>query len=96
MMAAFSNLATSDGKPDTGEMAGNIMLALITTACGLAIAVPLVLCTADINIRIRKMEDLVASGITHLMDSLGTALGREGAPAPAARAEPETVMVEDR
>ena len=48
-------------------MAADIQFALITTACGLAIAVPLVLATASINIRVRKMEDLVGWGLTRLI-----------------------------
>ena len=40
----------------------------VTTAAGLAIAIPLVMCTASINIRIRKMEDLVGAGLTRFME----------------------------
>lgn len=75
MMAAFDNLGAGT-KVDPGVMANNIMLALITTAIGLAIAVPLMIATASINIQIRKMEDLVASGLSRLMDSLQSLPGR--------------------
>lgn len=69
MMGAFANL--SDGtKVDTGKMAEDIMFALITTACGLSIAVPLLLCQEGINARIRKMEDLVSAGLSRLLESL--------------------------
>ena len=44
------------------------MFALITTACGLAIAIPLVLAVAFINIRIKKMEDLVGYGINQFLE----------------------------
>ena len=74
MMGAFSQLATGD-QVDPTQMAEDIGFALITTACGLAIAIPLVLCTASINIRIRKMEDLVSAGLVHLFDTLKTVLG---------------------
>ena len=63
MMGAFSKLASSENVDPTA-LADDISLALITTACGLAIAIPLVICTASINVRIRKMEDLVGSGLT--------------------------------
>ena len=69
MMGAFANLSSGD-KVDTIQMAEDIQFALITTACGLAIAVPLVLATASINIRVRKMEDLVGWGLTRLFESI--------------------------
>lgn len=69
MMGAFANLSSGD-KVDTVQMASDIQFALITTALGLAIAVPLVLSTASINIRIRKMEDLVGIGMTRLFEAL--------------------------
>lgn len=76
MMGAFSNLS-SGNQIDTAKMADDIGFALITTACGLAIAIPLVLCMASINIRIRKMEDLVSAGLVHLFETLKIVLGSE-------------------
>lgn len=67
MMGAFQTLATAE-TVDAGELAKNINVALYTTAAGLAIAIPLVLCTAYINIRIRKMEDLVAYGVNQFLE----------------------------
>jgi len=75
MMGAFSNLSSGE-KVDTIEMAADIEFALRTTACGLAIAVPLVLATASINIRLTKMEDLIESGLGRLFESLKTILVR--------------------
>ena len=69
MMGAFSNLSTGT-QVDTGQMAGDIMFALITTALGLAIAVPLVIGSAGLNIQIRKMEDLVSVGLARLLDNI--------------------------
>ena len=61
MMAAFDTLKTAENvKPDV--LAGDISVALITTACGLAIAIPLLVAVAAVNIRIRKMEDLAVAG----------------------------------
>jgi biopolymer transport protein ExbB/TolQ len=75
MMGAFGKLAGKQNvNPDV--LAGDISTALITTALGLAIAIPLVLCTASIRIRIRRMEDLVVSGMTHFFDALRTGLER--------------------
>lgn len=75
MMGAFANLS-SGSQVDTGQMAEDIMFALITTAMGLAIAVPLVLGSASINIQIRKMEDLVSVGMARLMDIMTSVSSR--------------------
>ena len=75
MMGAFANLSSGE-KVDTIQMASDIQFALITTACGLAIAVPLVLATASINIRVRKMEDLVSWGLTRLFESMKFIMGK--------------------
>jgi biopolymer transport protein ExbB/TolQ len=71
MMGAFADLA-SGSKVDPARMAENIGFALITTALGLAIAVPLLISNASINVRIRKTEDLVASGLARLLDTMKT------------------------
>jgi biopolymer transport protein ExbB len=69
MMGAFGKLAgAANVSPDV--LAQDISVALITTAGGLAIAIPLVLLVASINIRIRKMEDLVAAGTGRVLDTL--------------------------
>lgn len=77
MMGAFGKLAGKQNvNPD--QLAGDIMVALITTACGLAIAIPLVLCTASINVRIRRLEDLVSSGLTQFLESFRAGLVASG------------------
>ena len=73
MMGAFDKLATAENvTPD--ELAENISLALITTACGLAIAIPLLIAVAAVNIRIRKMEELTLAGINHFLEAYQHAL----------------------
>jgi biopolymer transport protein ExbB/TolQ len=68
MMGAFGKLAAAENvKPD--DLAADISLALITTAIGLTIAIPLILSMASINIRIRKMEDLSVSGLARVLES---------------------------
>lgn len=69
MMGAFANLSTGT-KVDTGQMAEDIMFALITTACGLAIAVPLLLAREGVNVQIRKMEDLITAGVSQVLEVL--------------------------
>lgn len=76
MMGAFFTLA-SETTVDPAQLAGDINLALYTTASGLAIAIPLVLCTASINIRIRKMEDLIGTGLTQFFEAFRNALSRQ-------------------
>ena len=69
MMGAFQKLTQGDNI-EPAQLAEDISFALITTACGLAIAIPLVLCTASINVRIRKLEDLVGVGMTRLLETM--------------------------
>jgi len=72
MMGAFAKLASGD-KVNPTLLANDISFALITTAIGLTIAIPLVLSTASINVRIRKLEDLVGTGLTRFLDTVRTA-----------------------
>jgi len=75
MMGAFSKLAVRKNV-EANLLANDISLALITTACGLAIAIPLVLCTASINVRIMKLKDLVGSGLTRFLDVFRAVFGQ--------------------
>jgi len=76
MMGAFAKLAAGQ-ETEANDLAQDISLALITTACGLAIAIPLVFCTASINVKIRKLEDSVSAGLTRFFESFRKALSRE-------------------
>ncbi len=80
MMGAFGTLAAAE-ETEAVQLASDIMLALITTACGLAIAIPLVLCLAAVNVRIRQMEDLVVSGLNRFLEGFRGAI--ENVPAAA-------------
>jgi biopolymer transport protein ExbB/TolQ len=73
MMGAFAKLASAESV-DPASLAENISLALITTASGLAIAIPLLIAVASINNRIRLMEELAAAGLNHFLDSYHAAL----------------------
>jgi biopolymer transport protein ExbB/TolQ len=68
MMAAFAKLADPNATVEVSKLAQDIQFALITTACGLAIAIPLVMATAYINIAIRKMEALVQYGLSQFLE----------------------------
>jgi biopolymer transport protein ExbB len=82
MMAAFGKLAGSE-KVDATHLAGDISLALVTTFVGLTIAIPLSLVLASVQIRTRKMEDLVGDGLARFMEVFKTALEQQ--PAEAVR-----------
>ncbi len=74
MMGAFQKLSSGE-KVDPAAMAENIAVALITTACGLAIAIPLVIGINTINVRIRKMQELVGSGLAQFFEVLQRKIG---------------------
>lgn len=78
MMGAFGQLSTGQ-TPDPTKLAENIAVALITTALGLTIAIPLILCASSVSLRIRKLEDLVGYGLTRFLESFKSALSREPA-----------------
>lgn len=67
MMGAFSKLS-SQTQVSADKLASDIMLALITTACGLAIAIPLVLAMASVIVRITQLEEYVYSAINRLTE----------------------------
>ena len=73
MMGAFATLAAQENV-DATMLANDINVALRTTAAGLAIAIPLVVAMASINVRIRKMEDLAISGLTRILECFRTGL----------------------
>jgi biopolymer transport protein ExbB/TolQ len=77
MMAAFGKIAASETVKAT-ELSSDIAFALITTAIGLAIAIPATACVASINIRIRKLEDQVTAGLVRLLAILESAAKRTG------------------
>ncbi len=75
MMGAFKTLATAENV-EPSLLAGDIQVALVTTASGLAIAIPLMILVANINIKISKMEDLVGTGLTRAFAALKEGMQR--------------------
>ncbi len=67
MMGAFGKLAGSANVNPT-DLAGDIRVALETTAIGLSIAIPLVMCMASITNRVRVLQDLAAAGLNRFFD----------------------------
>lgn len=76
MMGAFKTLADSSESVEPALLADDINIALRTTACGLAIAIPLMILVANVNIRIAKMEDLVGAGLARFMTAYRIALSK--------------------
>ena len=75
MMAAFAKLAAGgkDGGVKPEALASDISFALITTAIGLAITIPATLSIAKINSSLKRLEDLVTSGLGRFLESLTNA-----------------------
>jgi biopolymer transport protein ExbB len=76
MMGAFGKLAGSANVNPT-DLAGDIRVALETTAIGLSIAIPLVMCMASITNRVRILQDLAAAGLNRFFDAFREGLGRD-------------------
>jgi biopolymer transport protein ExbB len=75
MMGAFGKLAAAE-KVEAVMLAEDISFALITTACGLAIAIPLLISMNSVNVRIRKFEDLAGAGLTRFLESFHYAISK--------------------
>jgi biopolymer transport protein ExbB len=75
MMGAFANLGSGQ-KVDSVKLASDISFALITTAWGLFIAIPLIVATAYISLRIRKLEELVGVGVTRFLETFKIVLAK--------------------
>ena len=73
MMAAFDKLAAPGTRVEPQMLAGDISLALITTFVGLTIAIPLSMAVSAIQVRMRKMEELVGVGVTRMLEGLRAA-----------------------
>lgn len=69
MMAAFGRIGTGE-KIEPSQIADDISVALIATAMGLTTAIPFTFLLASINIRLRKLQDLVGLGLSHLLETM--------------------------
>jgi biopolymer transport protein ExbB len=76
MLGAFGNLEAASNQ-DPEALAGDIRMALEHTAMGLLVAIPLILVLATVTNRIREMEQLVASGLTRVMNALKDGLDKK-------------------
>ena len=68
MMAAFGKLGSGE-KVEASQLASDISLALVTTFVGLTIAIPLSMCATGLEIRLRRMQEQVAHGLTRFFEA---------------------------
>jgi biopolymer transport protein ExbB len=67
MMAAFGRIGGGE-KVQPSQIADEISIALICTAMGLATAIPFNFLLAAINIRIRRLQESLASGLVQVLE----------------------------
>src|SRR5262245_45268652 len=67
MMAAFGRIGRGE-KVQPSQIADEISIALICTAMGLATAIPFNFLLAAINVRIRRLQESLGSGLTRVLE----------------------------
>jgi biopolymer transport protein ExbB len=67
MMAAFGRIGQGE-KVQAAQIADEISIALICTAMGLATAIPFNFLLAAIQVRVRRLQDSLASGLVRVLD----------------------------
>lgn len=77
MIGAFREIAGATNV-EPKDLAADISFALLTTACGLAIAIPIVVMTNFANVRISRLQDSVDEVMGIVMDDLEAAQVRGG------------------
>ncbi len=87
MINAFAKIASSSGGTDPTKLANDISFALLTTALGLVIAIPLVLAGNLIHIRIGKLQDSVQHDLGVFLEDVEETQRTEGAAPYAQPAE---------
>lgn len=82
MIAAFEKIANvQQTGTDPSMLAGDISYALITTAVGLIIAIPLVLAGNMLHVRIGKLQDSVQQNLGQFLEIYEATLANPGGPA---------------
>ena len=77
MIAAFGKIAAKQASGvNPSSLANDISFALITTAVGLMIAIPLVMCMASMQVRIGRLTDSVQHQIGKFLDQLEQAVSK--------------------
>jgi len=69
MMAAFGRIGEGS-IVDSTQIADEISIALVCTAMGLATAIPFNFMLASINVRVRRLQDSLTTGLVRVLDIL--------------------------
>jgi biopolymer transport protein ExbB len=78
MIAAFGKIATMQkAGSDPSLLANDISLALITTAIGLVIAIPLIVAVTSIQVRIGKLQDSVQQHLGWFLEVFEPVAGKK-------------------
>lgn len=85
MIGAFGKIAGVE-HPNPGDLAGDINVALYTTAIGLAVAIPLVIAANFVSVRIRKLEDSTAELMQDFLEVLESSVDNPVPREPQSRA----------
>ncbi len=75
MMAAFGRIGLGE-KPDPKQIAADIAIALVCTAMGLMTAIPFTFVLANLNIRVRVLQDSLSSGMTRFLEHFKSVVAR--------------------
>jgi len=67
MMAAFGRIGSGE-KIRPEQIAKDISIALICTAMGLMTAIPFTYMLANLNVRVRSLQDSLSAGMTRFLD----------------------------
>lgn len=83
MISAFGKIAASQKTgTDPSALANEISFALITTAVGLMIAIPLVVCQAAIHVRLGRLQDGVQQYLGEFLDEFDLVRKKQKGRAP--------------
>ena len=77
MIGAFNEIGSAQ-RVNTQVLAGNISLALITTAVGLVVAIPLVIASSSIAVRMRAIEDSTVDNLQIVLEDLEAIQAEQG------------------
>lgn len=70
MMGAFGKLSGGNSVK-AQDLANDIAVALITTAIGLAIAIPATIFIANVNLKLKRLDGMMSEGLNRFFDSIG-------------------------
>jgi biopolymer transport protein ExbB len=82
MISAFGELSSKGGAIDPSALAGGIWVALITTAAGLSVAIPVYFISMYFEARVDHERSYMEAAIAKVLFSIAPIAGQTNAPAP--------------